>query len=416
MPASFSSSIPVRTIGIILLVILPNAVLAGLRGDPWARHIIDDLSEGADGARVMDVNGDGFQDITTGWEEGAMTRAYLHPGAGNAKAKWPAVTVGRTKAVEDAVFCDIDNDGSVDVVSSCEGNTKRINIHWAPESKDHYLDPDEWSTEAVPVTVDLTRWMFVAPMQVDGKNGIDLVVGSKDDNGLIGWLESPEDPRNLAAWKFHKLYEADWIMSIVPVDMDDDGDLDILATDRKGKGRGVLWLENPGASKVKGQWKEHRVGGSGKGEVMFLHLADLNMDGRHDITVSLKPDEVHWFESRHDPTSLWRHHLFNVPDPRKVGFAKGVRVGDINGDGHPDVVYSCESATPPKSGVFWMENDGNPESSKWVMHDISGPTGIKFDRIELLDVDRDGDMDVITCEERHKGRGLGLIWYENPLF
>ena len=25
----------------------------------------------------------------------------------------------------------------------------------------------------------------------------------------------------------------------------------------------------------------------------------------------------------------------------------------------------------------------------------------------------DGDLDVLTCEEREAGRGLGVFWYEN---
>ncbi|HBM76648.1 MAG TPA: VCBS repeat-containing protein, partial [Verrucomicrobiales bacterium] len=37
--------------------------------------------------------------------------------------------------------------------------------------------------------------------------------------------------------------------------------------------------------------------------------------------------------------------------------------------------------------------------------------GSKFDLIELIDLDEDGDLDVVTCEEL---AGLGLIWYENP--
>jgi hypothetical protein len=47
-------------------------------------------------------------------------------------------------------------------------------------------------------------------------------------------------------------------------------------------------------------------------------------------------------------------------------------------------------------------------------HEVSGPAGIKFDRIELCDIDGDGDLDVLTCEERHMKRGLGVFWYENP--
>ena len=45
--------------------------------------------------------------------------------------------------------------------------------------------------------------------------------------------------------------------------------------------------------------------------------------------------------------------------------------------------------------------------------DISGTIeGVKFDRIETIDLDGDGDLDVLTCEERDN---LGVIWYENPL-
>jgi len=37
--------------------------------------------------------------------------------------------------------------------------------------------------------------------------------------------------------------------------------------------------------------------------------------------------------------------------------------------------------------------------------------GIKFDLIQSLDLDQDGDLDIVTCEERNN---LGVIWYENP--
>ena len=58
------------------------------------------------------------------------------------------------------------------------------------------------------------------------------------------------------------------------------------------------------------------------------------------------------------------------------------------------------------------------EDSEWISHDISGPEGIKFDNLLLLDLDKDGDMDIISTEERqmsfNKSNGLGVVWYENP--
>ena len=66
-------------------------------------------------------------------------------------------------------------------------------------------------------------------------------------------------------------------------------------------------------------------------------------------------------------------------------------------------------------GVLWLENNGEPENPTWQPHPISGKEkGIKYDRIELLDLDGDGDLDLLTCEEREGGGGLGVIWYENP--
>ena len=47
----------------------------------------------------------------------------------------------------------------------------------------------------------------------------------------------------------------------------------------------------------------------------------------------------------------------------------------------------------------------------WLQHNLGGPEGVKFDLIQALDLDADGDLDVMTCEERDQ---LGVIWYENP--
>ena len=58
----------------------------------WNRHTIDDTSNGADGVRLEDVNGDGLMDIATGWEEGGLVRIYLNPGKDKVHSLWPSVT------------------------------------------------------------------------------------------------------------------------------------------------------------------------------------------------------------------------------------------------------------------------------------------------------------------------------------
>ena len=66
---------------VFLLTACPSlAAQNDSRGTPWPIHVIDASSRGADGVRLADVNGDRLMDVTTGWEEGGITRVYLHPG------------------------------------------------------------------------------------------------------------------------------------------------------------------------------------------------------------------------------------------------------------------------------------------------------------------------------------------------
>jgi hypothetical protein len=384
-------------------------------GEPWKRHAIDDSSRGADGVRLADVNGDGLPDIATGWEEGGVIRVYVNPGPAKAKQAWPAVTVGQARAPEDAVLVDLDGDGALDVVSSCEGGTRTVFAHWAPSRPGEFLDAAAWKTEAFPAVEKAAMWMFALPMQVDGRAGIDVVIGSKGDGASIGWLESPaENPRDLAAWKFHPLRKAGWIMSLQAQDMDGDGDQDILASDRKGGLRGVLWLENPGAKAVAAgaEWKEHRLGGDN--QMMFLTRADFDQDGRLDVVCAVSGgNPIAVFRATGDPKQPYSTH--EIPLPADCGTGKGVGVGDIDGDGVNDVVFSCENAGDEKSGIRWLKRKGergsDPFASPWQDHEISGPQGVKYDRLELLDLDGDGDLDVLCCEERDQ---LGVVWYENP--
>ncbi len=379
------------------------------RGKPWKRHTIDDSSRGADGARLADVNGDKLPDIATGWEEGGQVRVCLHPGYKKVRAKWPSVLVGKVRSPEDAVFVDLDNDGAVDVVSACEGGTKQMFAHWAPRDPKKYLDPSSWKTENFPAVKKTTRWMFATPMQIDNKLGLDLVIGSKDPKGQVGWLQAPKNPRLLGEWKYYPMYRAGWIMSLVAADMDGDKDLDVLVSDRRGKTRGCLWLENPGPGPTQTKlWKQHRIGPAS--EVMFLDLADLDKDGRKDVIVPWHNQKllVHWGGKTGDD---WR--TTEIQFPKNTGSGKAVRIADVNMDGKLDIVLACAGAKKG-SGIVWLSYRKTPRDTVWDVHEISGLAGIKFDLNQLADLDGDGDLDIINTEERTNGRGLGVVWYENP--
>jgi len=382
-------------------------LVAGSREQPWTRHVIDDTSRGADGVRLADI--DGPPDIATGWEEGGISRAYINPGPARSREKWPAVTVGNTPSVEDAIFVDLDQDGAMDMVTCCEGKTRTVFVHWSPRDPNQRMSATAWQQDVIPVTQDLMQWMFACPMQIDGKDGIDLVVGGKGVDAWIGWLRSPANPRDLAAWKWHPMSKVGWLMSILPTDMDADGDVDILLTDRRRERRGCRWLENPGIGDAQNkEWTSHFLGGQ-QVEVMFATIADLDQDGLQDVLIAAKEAQVLCFRRLDDSGRRWAET--RIPFPENMGTAKAVAVGDLDSDDRPDIVVSCENADPPKSGVKWMSYDKSPWDSDWTGHEISGPAGIKFDLVQLLDLDADGDLDVLTCEEAHN---LGILWYENP--
>jgi hypothetical protein len=227
------------------------------------------------------------------------------------------------------------------------------------------------------------QWMFSEPIR-----GLGLISGGKNENAGLGLWSIPADARDLAAWRWRLLRPAGWIMSIVARDMDQDGDLDILFSDRKGARNGVFWLEAP-------SWREHAIGSLGR-EVMFISLYES------DIIAAVKPREIHWHKR---DRAAWRTTVIPMPDG--TGTAKAVRAADLDGDGKPEIIFSCEQTPQGQSGVMGMRQ----KQGRWEAFPISGWPGIKYDLIELVDLDEDGDLDVITCEE---AANLGVIWYENP--
>ena len=371
---------------------------------PWTRHTIDNSSRGADGVRLGDINGDGHMDIVTGWEEGGIVRLYLNPGPKKSKEKWPAVTVGPAKNVEDAVLVDLDNDGTMDVVSSCEGKTKTMFVHWGPKDKTKLLDEDAWQTEAIPVTAGKQQWMYCLPwgtLNFDG--GVALVVGSKGHGAAIGSLIPGENPRDLEQWTYRRFCDAGWMMSLQHYHEELFEHDFVLATDRRGKNRGVYVFGVEDFSP--------RVVEQDKAEYMFGDITPHPEDAFYTfIAVATRDSHIRLFDNFNTQQKFYCTSI--VPNPFGIKNGKAVAIGEINLDKSEDLVVSFNTqGTKGKPGVAWIKVLPDKDPKDWPAYDISGLKGKKFDRIELIDLDGDGDLDVLTCEEADN---LGVIWYENP--
>jgi hypothetical protein len=363
-----------------------------IHAEAWRRHSIDATLRGADGVRLADFNGDGLLDIVTGWEESGVVRLYLNPGHELAKQSWPAVSIGSGKSPEDAVFFDFDGDGRLEVVSCHEGKKKQVLVHRCLKatSDAEILNESNWETNRI-VCLDGQSWMYAVPIKLrNHRTGI--VLGSKNEAASVTLLQPPaKDPVQIQNWTPMKLRAAGWIMSIEAIDMDGDGDEDIVANDRKGSRRGVFWLEQP-SGHSRQPWQEHTIGGADS-ETLFIEASPER------VLASTRESQCIDFQPSADMS--WKSETF--ANPLDVPFGKAIR--SIGSKSYIMTANtSADKIKQPRPGIWLRDDDGN-----W--NPIGSEPSTKFDRIELIDLDGDGDLDVLTCEER---QNLGVIWFENP--
>lgn len=360
---------------------------------PWNRHAIDNEFRGADGVRLADFNLDGLPDVVTGWEESGLVRLYLNPGPKHSKSPWPTATIAQAKSPEDAVPIDVDGDGLLDVVSCHEGKQRQLLVHWNDTGKSKSKSADlindqNWTTQRFE-QLDGVMWMYALPLGKIGSRTA-IVVGAKGSGASITLLLSPQsDARNLSDWKKIHLRDAGWIMSLRAIDMDEDGDKDIVFSDRKGDLCRAGWLEQPDVD-PRGNWTEHVIAGKGK-EVMFLSATSKR------CLIGMR--ENAYLDCKRSPTG-W--DVTSVPNPKGVVNGKAI---EWFPDGRIVLTSNTKSSPNPDLPGIWLRSP----LGKWSV--IDPTTAVKFDRMELVDLDGDGDLDVMTCEER---QNLGVIWYENP--
>ena len=77
--------------------------------------------------------------------------------------------------------------------------------------------------------------------------------------------------------------------------------------------------------------------------------------------------------------------------------------------------------TTAKAGSFGCRTTASRLRSTGEPHRSAAPEGFIFDLVQIIDLDEDGDPDVVTLEEKgpylargYQGRELGVVWYENP--
>lgn len=380
----------------------------------WLKRAIlsgkDSSQQAADGTDVRDVNGDGWLDVASAWQQRGRTIVHINPGAGGIASEWPFVPVDfeiNAKDAEDAVFGDIDRDGNVDVVTALAENGRKLLVQWAPDAS-LYLDRTRWQSGELDPS-NRRDWKRAEVADLDGANFEDIVAGSQD-GGLFVYL-SPASPRDMTAWRRLTITTSLGRLKDLAVrDMDGDGDLDIIVNDRAT----LAWYQNPRPN-LAGVWRRHQVEDL-KDLGNLMNVADIDQDGLEDLIIADNRRAVAgrvaaWYRRLDDTGRRWTKYPVFVRGGRPfrggADRSKGVAVGDVDGDGDNDIVLNVNATKGYK--VYWLSAD-RPTARRWTAHPIS-TEGQKYDNIDLVDLDRDGDLDVVTSEEVKR---LGVIWFENP--
>ncbi len=206
--------------------------------------------------------------------------------------------------------------------------------------------------------------IFSADMDGDGDHDIVSAIGPNNYLSLIvndgtGGFRQQQIGSSFFDW------------SVRPVDIDRDGDIDVLSTSLLGN---VAWHENSGTGRFTTRPIE-----STSVLPYDAAAADMDGDGDQDILVlSVGSQTVDWYENLGMQVFVKRIGIDGW-----TGNPTGLQIADMDRDGDPDFVIN-------DSGLTWYENT----NASFVPHRITSDATYQF---SLGDLDSDGFQDIIVA-------------------
>lgn len=295
----------------------------------------------------LDVNNDGWIDLIRFDQPGGVCLWYEN--SKNENTLWKMHMILAGAGIENPAFVDVDKDGRNDIICN---DTLAKEVIWlkAPTIK----SDTTWqrfiiSNDKSRATNRYTHGLGWGDINKDGRN--DVIIKS-------GWWESPENVKD-GNWQFHEANFGDDCANMFALDVDKDGDEDIISS--SAHNYGIWWYEQIKDNVGNSSWKKHEI------SKLFsqshgLAMKDMNADGNPDLITGKRYrahnngdpgafDAVvlYWFEFIPGKDPKWIPHL--VDDNSGIGLSFVVQ--DINNDKLDDIIISN------KKGVFFFEQVSN---------------------------------------------------------
>ena len=289
---------------------------------------------------------------------------------------------------------DLDNDGDLDIISGSKTGKK---IGWQEniDGAGHY-----GNLNLITSNVDHVTDLMI--IDIDGDGYKDLISGSSED-GKIAWYKN-DGFGYFSKQKIIIEYLTN-VHSVFGGDIDGDGDTDIIASVGCCT---ITWFENTDGQ---GSFASQK-------DIVTIYnpvsvvLDDIDGDGNLDIiTNSLYLDSyirIMYLKNINGLGNFSVSQIIHTYIPEKnYSVRSQVQTGDIDNDGDKDIIFTANNQ------MGWLENVNGFSSFANNPHIVvENYIRNRFGRVKAVDIDTDGDLDIITIGSENQGLEK-ISWYEN---
>ena len=243
----------------------------------------------------------------------------------------------------------------------------------------------------------------IVDLDDDGDN--DIIAASNDNTSspvFVSWFENDGNE----SYTQHSISTVlTGARSVWSGDLDNDGDIDVLAG---GTGsQSLKWYENDGTP-ADGGWITHSLG-SADSSIYSVHSTDFDGDGRlevlatyYNIDNDLGGDKVRWFKNNGGGIFTENILVSNYQS------ASSVWPAQIDNNNSTDIITVAAGRNDGfNSGrdLSWWANDGSQNFTQ----NIISPVGVGPWQVNGADMDDDGDTDILLAIYSSKT----ISWWAN---